>query len=229
MAQRREFVIPLVIGEGQGGRPGHGIACRIARPGQLVAQGFQFAARGRAIEAADLHIDRMHFAPADCRHDGIAGLLHPQPALDRVPVIARHLDRAGIAQEIGRMQHVDMQHMAFDPFAAIEQPAQIAGRARHRHAAGRFHRLHGAHLVGDGTDAADARGDVRRFAEIAAGQEAFEEARRLEDVELDMLDGALGDAHLQRAFAFDPGQCLDDDPALSHGARSRPGRPAHRH
>jgi hypothetical protein len=41
-------------------------------------------------------------------------------------VRARHLDAVLVAEEIRRVQHDDMQRVALDPFAAIDQPAQRA-------------------------------------------------------------------------------------------------------
>ena len=62
----------------------------------------------------------------------VADLLQLEAALHDVGVVARHLDRALVAEEIGRVQHVDVQRVALDPFAAIEQPAQVAQRLRRR-------------------------------------------------------------------------------------------------
>ena len=70
----------------------------------------------------------MDLASAEQRHDLVAGLLEREPAAHRVAVVARHLDRALVAEEVRRMQHVDVQRVALDPFAAVEQPPQIAQR-----------------------------------------------------------------------------------------------------
>ncbi len=74
----------------------------------------------------------MDLAPAEQRHDLVAGLLEREPAAHHVAVVARHVDGAVIAEEIRRMQHIDVQRVALDPFAAIEQPAQVAQRAGRR-------------------------------------------------------------------------------------------------
>ncbi len=79
------------------------------------------------------------------------------------------------------MQHVDVQHMALDPFATVEQTAQFAQLALDLEAEDLLHRVDRTHLVGDRADAADARGDVRRFAVAAPAQESLEETRRFED------------------------------------------------
>ena len=70
----------------------------------------------------------MDLAAADERHQRVAGLLHLQPLLDDLAVVARHLDRARVAEEVGCVQHVDVQRVALDPLAAVEQPAQVADR-----------------------------------------------------------------------------------------------------
>ncbi len=90
------------------------------------------AARGRAVEAADADVDRVDLAAADDRHQGVAGLLHLQALFDDLAVVARHLDGARVAEEVRRVQHVDVQAVALDPLAAVEQPAQVAQRARRR-------------------------------------------------------------------------------------------------
>ncbi len=130
----------------------------------------------------------MDLAAADERHHLVAGLLQREPALDRRRRVARQLDGAVVAEEVGRVEHVDVQRVALDPLAAVEEPAQQADRLRDLDAAEALHRVDRAHLVGDRADAADARRDVGRLAERAAAQERLEEARRLEDPELDVLD-----------------------------------------
>ena len=47
-------------------------------------------------------------------------------------------------------------------------------------------------------------------------QKTLEEARRLEDVELGVLDLAVPDRDLERAFAFDPGERADFDGSGRH-------------
>ena len=77
-------------------------------------------------------------------------------------------------------------------------------------------RVHGAHLVGDRADAADARGDVGRLGEGAAAQERLEEARRLEDAAAcTSRDLAALELDVQRALALDAREVVDLD---------RPGR-----
>ena len=44
-------------------------------------------------------------------------------------VIPGHRDAALVAQEVGRVQEVDVERVALDPFAAVEQPPEIAERA----------------------------------------------------------------------------------------------------
>ena len=88
------------------------------------------------------------------------------------------------------MEHVDVERVALDPLAAVEEPAQQADRLGYLDAAEVLHRVDGAHLVRDGADAADAGRDVGRLEERAAAQERLEEPRRLEDPQLDVLDAS---------------------------------------
>ena len=148
----------------------------------------QLGPRGRAVEAADAHVDRVDLAAAHDRHHRVARLLHLQALFDDLAVVARHLDRARVAEEVRRVQHVDVEAVALDPLAAVDEPAQVADRALvDVHAAGVLHRPHRAHLVGDRADPADPRGDVGRLREGAPAQQRLEEPRRLVDAQLDLL------------------------------------------
>ena len=101
---------------------------------------------------------------------------------------------------------IDVQGVALDPLAAVEQPPQRRQLAVDPTPQASSIARHGAHLVGDRADAADARGDVGRLGEAAAAQERLEEARRLEDVQLDVVDLAVADPDVQRALALDAGE-----------------------
>ena len=184
MAQRHELIIALGIGKSNPATQCTVSSARSRARFRRSDQCGELALARHPIEAADAHVDRMDLAPAEQPHDLVADLLQLQPAPHDIGVVVRHLDGAGIAEEIRRMQHVDVQHVALDPFAAIQQPAQLADRLRNRDAERVLHRVHGAHLVGDGADAANARGDVRCLGEGTPAQEGLEEARRLEDAQL---------------------------------------------
>ncbi len=132
MPQRDELVVPLAIGKIEASQPSAPSPSAMSRARfKFSASGAQLALRRRAIESADAHVDRMDLPPAQqldrfrCRPSSARG-----PALDHVAMVLRHLDRAGIAEEIGRMQHVDVQRVALDPLAAVEQPAQLPQLAR---------------------------------------------------------------------------------------------------
>ncbi len=226
MAQRHELVIAPALGKIEPRRPAHGFERRVARPFQLLGQRGEFGAARDLVEAPDPHIDRVDLAPAQQRHDLIADLLELQAAAHRVAMIAREIDGALIAEEIRRMQHIDVEHVALDPFAAIEQAPQVAQRAVHADAEGVLHGVDRAHLVGDRANAADAGGDVRRLGEGAAAQERLEEARRLEDGELGAAHLAVTHDDLERSFALDAREIIDLDRLNRHGGRLRRGRPA---
>ena len=161
----------------------------------------------------------MHLATADDRHHLVARLLQRERLRDEVGIVARELDRALVAEKVRRVEHEDVQRMALDPLAAVEEATQRAQLASDLDAARLLHRLHGAHLVRDRADAADAGGDVRRLRERAAAKEGLEEARRLVDVELDLVDPAVLDLDEHRALAFDARQVVGLDrlrATLSH-------------
>ena len=55
----------------------------------------------------------------------VSDLLQFEPSLDRRPVERDEIDDAVDAEEVGCMQHVDVQRVALDPLAAVEQSAQL--------------------------------------------------------------------------------------------------------
>jgi hypothetical protein len=82
--------------------------------------------------------------------------------------------------------------------------------------------VHGAHLIGDRTNAADPRDDIRNFGQVAASQKCLEQARRLEDLQFDVRHLVAFELDEKPAFAFDsreignldgadPGRCLAHD------------------
>ena len=79
-----------------------------------------------------------------------------------------------------------MQGVALDPLAAVEEPAESAQLPADLDATDLLHRVNRAHLVGDRADSADAGRDVGRLGERTPAEERLEEARRLEDPELDV-------------------------------------------
>ena len=103
----------------------------------------------------------MDGAPADDVHDRVAGLLQAQGQLDEVAAIACHLDGAVVAEEVGRMEHRRVQHVALDPLAAVDEPAHQPHLLGEIHPTHVLHRVARARDVGDRADAADARRDVR--------------------------------------------------------------------
>ncbi len=114
------------------------------------------------------------------------------------------------------MQHHHMQRMAFDPFAAIDQPAQRAQLAADAGAKGVLGRMHRAHLIGDRADAADPGDDIGDLGVSAALQHRLEEAGRFVDAQVGAGDAAVLDIQIQRAFAFDPGEDIDLDRPSRH-------------
>src|SRR5581483_10347761 len=206
---------------GPAGRFERCLACALERLAELAELAL---ARG-AVEAPDTHVDRMDLPAADDCHEPVPGLLQLEPAAHRVRRVAGELDRAVMAQEVRSVEHVHVQRVALDPLAAVEEPAQQADGLRDLDAAEALEGVHRARLVGDGTDAADARGDVGSLAERAPPQHRLEEARRLEDAQLDVLDVAVAENDAHRAFALDTGQVvrLDGASARAHG-RPAPAR-----
>ena len=103
---------------------------------------------------------------ADQFHDRVPGLLQLQPPRDQpgAAAVPGEVERAGVAEEVGRVQQVDVQRVAFDPLAAVEQTPQIGYRPPETSIpqAASIAR-HALIWYADRADPADARGDVRRL------------------------------------------------------------------
>ena len=119
------------------------------------------------------------------------------------------------------MQHVDVQGVALDPLPAVEQPAHQPDLLRDPDTADVLDRVARAHLVGDGADAADPRGDVRWLGVSTAAQQCLEEPRRLVDPELHVGDVPVAQHHAHGALALDAGQRVHSELAPRPGALVR--------
>src|SRR5215469_3144318 len=115
------------------------------------------------------------------------------------------MDTAVVAEKVRRVQEVDVQRVAFDPFPAVEQPPKRRYRRGYARLAGVLDRLTGAHLVGDRADAADPRGDVGRLGVLAAAQQCFEEPGRFVEVQPRFGYLAVADDDLEAALTLDTG------------------------
>ena len=66
----------------------------------------------------------MHSTTAHGLHDQVAGALQAETTLHRAPVALGELDGVGAAEEVRRVEQVDVQGVALDPLAAVQQPPQ---------------------------------------------------------------------------------------------------------
>ena len=66
----------------------------------------------------------MDRAPADGLQELVADLLHPQGVLDHLRGDGSQVEGGWLPEQVGRLQQVDVQGMAFDVFAAVHQAAQ---------------------------------------------------------------------------------------------------------
>ena len=62
--------------------------------------------------------------PTQDGHDPVAEPLEAQAALHDLRVVRGQLDCARVAQEVRGVQQVDVQRVALDPLAAVEEAAQ---------------------------------------------------------------------------------------------------------
>ena len=205
LPQRQHLVPDRQIGEVEAGHPPDSLQGVVQRGTQLAGKRNQITARGHRVEPADLHVDRMYGPAADGLHDRVAGPPERQTTLDEITVVTRQLDSSRIAEEIRRVQQVDVQRVAGDPLAAVQQPAQVGDRPVDGHPARGLDGQERARLVRDRADAADPGRDVRRLPVRAPAKERLEEPRRLVDVEANLVHLVAADADMQGALALYPG------------------------
>lgn len=173
------------------------------------------------MEASDPDVDGVD-GPAPEQFDhGVAGLLQAQSALDVVQMRAGQTDHVVFAEEVRCVQHVDVQGLALDPLAAVQQAAQGSQLSVDDHAARVLDGTTGAHLVGDGADPADAGGEIGRLRVRSSPEEGLEEPRWLVDLESRLDDGAVVDPQVQRGLTLDTGEGGD---AELLGPELGPGR-----
>ena len=116
------------------------------------------------------------------------------------------------------MEEIDVQRVALDPLAAVEQPAQRPNGRVDLDAQEILERVDRGHLVGDRADPADARDDVQHLVRRPTDDQLLEVAGGLEDGELRLDDLAVADDQAERAFALHAGQAGDGEPLLDRGA-----------
>ena len=130
--QRDEGVIAIPVREVEACQPVDGVDRCLAGPFEAFGEFRQLALARHAVEAADPNIDRMDFPASQDRHDLVADPFKLEPPAHRLAVILGHVHPARIAEEVGRMQHIDVQAVAADPFAAIEQAPESRATAHRR-------------------------------------------------------------------------------------------------
>ena len=134
-------------------------------------------------------------------------VLHPNEAGDPLPKGLQHSRNAGITVVVRHRQHVQMDQVAGHDLTDGKEVAQdgrlLADLDARRFLDGQNRRGH----VRDRADPADARDDVADLVILAADQEAFEEPRRLEDLQLQKRRPVQLDR--QSRLAFHPRHVID--------------------
>ncbi len=211
VAERHQPGLAMEVRRLEAGHQVHGLAGDVEGLGHLAADRRDLAAPEGPREAPDPDGDRVDGSPADQLDQLVAGLLEGQPGLDRRTVVLGQLERAGVAQEVGQVEEVDVQRVALDPLAAVHQPAQRADLRVDFDPQAVLEGMDRGHLVGDRADPADAGDDVDDLVRRPADDQLLEVARRLEDLEPGLLDDAVPDPQAKRSLAFDAGHHGDVD------------------
>ena len=218
-----EVVRPLELGKVEAGHPAGRVDGRLQAPFEIGNQARQLLAPRQSIETADGDVDRMDGPAAEHFQQLIAVLLQPQAAFDLVGMIAWPSPaRSRSPRKSGACSKMDVQGVAFDPFAAVEQPPQPANLGRRLARPGPLPGVDRAHLIGHRADAADAGRDVGHFFQRAAAQAAPRTvaAARRSSARTSSIWPSL-QVDVQPSFALDAGQGLDADCADGRACSAR--------
>ena len=199
-------MVVVEVGVLEAGHPVHCGQRVVAGPAQRLDERAQLRPARYQVESADLHVDRVDRPAAEQGQQFVARLLDRKAALDDRPVIAGQLHRARVPEEVRRVQQVDVQRVALDPFAAVQQPAQVGEGTVHSGLTGVLDRGARRHLVRHRADPAHPGGDVGYLGVPAADQQRLEEPGRLVDLQLHIGHPVAVDMDVHRALALDPGQ-----------------------
>ncbi len=140
------------------------------------------------------------------RDELVAELLQAQSARDDLRVVGGQLDGARIPEKVGRMQQVDVECVALDPLAAVEETPQRAHLRVDLDVEQGLEGVDRGHLIRHRADPADAGHDVDDLVGGPADDEPLEVAWRLEDLEVCARHRTVADGELQAPLALDPGQ-----------------------
>ena len=219
MCERDELAEPLVVGEVEAGHPPDGVEREVAGALEAGCEAGQLPLGRHPVEATDAHVDGMDGPTTDQLDQLVADLLQLEATLHHVPMVGGEVDDPVVAEEVGRVEEVDVERVALDPLPAVEEAAQVGEGTVDRDAAQRLDGVAGAHLVRHRADAADPGGDVRRLGVGPPPQHRLEEARRLVDPQLDGAQDPVTDDDVHGPLALDAGQRVDPERPLPVGRR----------
>ncbi len=218
MPQGNEFAFMCEIRKVKSGDPACGVDGRLKSPFEAGNQFLQGISAGGAVEAADGHIDGMDGSATEDFQQGVSVFFQSESAGDFGGEFAGEFHSAGDSKKIRGLQQMHMQGVAFDPFAAVEEPAELADFRSDGDAQDFFEGVDCGHLIGDRADSADTGGDVGNFFEGTSAQKAFKETRWFVDCELDIFDGVAVEPNDQSTFPLNSRQSLNaDGSGIAHG------------
>jgi hypothetical protein len=206
IAEGQHLVVDREIREVKRRDPADRVERSLKRDAELCGQLSQVGQGRDRVETADPDVHWVDRPTAKRLHDRVARPPEQKATFDKASMIASHLDRTGVTQEVWRMQHINVQSVTRDPLSAVQLPAQIGKGAFHCGSAGGLDREVRARLIGDWAYPAHSGRNVGRFGIRPPPQERLEETRRLVDFEPDILDPLAGNAHAQRTLTFDAGK-----------------------
>ncbi len=155
----------------------------------------------------------MDFTAADHRHEAVPQAFQRQSVLDHARVDACDSQDVRDSEEVRGGQHVDVEGVALDPFAVVEDAPQPPHLLVEFHPEEALQGVERADLIGHGAYPAYPRHDVDDLLCLPSLEEPLEEPGRFEYVQSNRADLCSVGLNQQGPFAFDPGQrpCVHDD------------------
>ena len=174
---------------------------------------------GATMEPADGDVHRVDGPTAELGDEVVPQLLQAQQRCDPIRMVPCDVDARRVAEEVGSVQEGDVEDMALDPLAAVEEAAELAHHGIDLEPERLLDRVDGTHLVGDRADAADPSRQVDGLVEPAADEEGLEEPGRLVDLEPDVGQHAILDHDVHGPFALDSRERrhVEIDVSVVHG------------
>ncbi len=120
------FVVGYKIGKIEACDPFCRVDRRVQSPCKVVEERLNFRFLRYAMKPTNGDVDRVHSSATEHFKKEVPDLFEPESALNFLWEAFGQFDAAVAAKEIGNVQQIDVDPVAFDPLAAIKQSPQIS-------------------------------------------------------------------------------------------------------